>query len=68
MSIENGRAKQRTFLTPKEAAAYICVNPRTFLRWLKIKKKGIPHRRLGLTCIRIPRDEFLEWANPKTKD
>ena len=68
MSLEEPRAKTTNFLTPKEAAAYLSVNPRTFYNWLKIKKKGIPCRRFGPNCIRIPRVKFLAWANGGTED
>lgn len=68
MTVEHSRAKLENFITPKEASAYLSVNHRTFLNWLKNKKKKIPHRRLGVTCIRIPRDKFIKWANAGTED
>jgi excisionase family DNA binding protein len=68
MMLEEPRVKTANFLTPKEAAAYLSVNPRTFYNWLKIKKKGIPCRRLGPNCIRIPKAKFIAWANAETGD
>jgi excisionase family DNA binding protein len=56
------------FFTPKEAAAYIGVDRKTFYNWLKkpSTKNGPPKRRLGKHCTRIPIEEFIEWVN-KTK-
>lgn len=59
---ENGRTSDN-FWTPKEAAAYIKVNLRTFYKWLRNKKKKVPCRRFGPNCIRIPKDKFIKWAD-----
>ena len=68
MNLEETRAKTGVFLTPKEAAAYLSISPRTFYGWLKNKKKGIPCRRLSHNCIRIPKAKFIAWANAGTED
>lgn len=62
MSFEESRARSSNFFTPKEAAAYVGINLRTFYKWLRIKKKGVPCRRLGPNCIRIPKAKFIKWA------
>lgn len=59
-------ARGSHFFTPKEAAAYIGINPRTFYPWLR-KKGGPPVRRFG-RIIRIPKEKFIKWANAGTGD
>ena len=56
-----------TFLTPKEAAAYLRVSMWTFYQYMKKprSKGGPPVRRFGPNCIRLPKRQFIEWANPK---
>ena len=67
--MKNGshEALDDTFLTPKEAAAYMRVSMLTFYRYLKKprSKGGPPVRRFGRNCIRLPKAQFIEWANPK---
>ncbi len=62
MSVDDSRVRSSPFFTPKEAAAYLGINLRTFYKWLGQKKKGVPCRRLGPNCIRIPRAKFIKWA------
>ena len=56
-----------TFYTPKEAAAKIRVSLLTFYKYLKkpVSKGGPPVRRFGRNCIRLPKNKFDAWANPK---
>ena len=56
------------FFTIKEAAAYIGISHKTFRRYLKkpFEKGGPPRRRITKQCVRIPIEQFIEWANPKT--
>jgi hypothetical protein len=56
------------FFTIKEAAAYIGISDKTFRRYLKkpFEKGGPPRRRITKQCVRIPIEQFIAWANPKT--
>lgn len=68
MSASDSRTLSRSFIAPKEAAAYLGINIRTLYKYMRkpIAKGGLPHRKISATCYRIPRDKFIEWANPKT--
>lgn len=65
----NGR-RVTTFLTPKQAADYIGISVRTFYPWLSKprSKGGPPVRRFGRNVIRLPREQFIRWANAGTED
>lgn len=62
--MKNG-ANSDTFYTPKEAAAKIRVSLLTFYKYLKKTKGAPPFRRFGRNCIRLPKEKFDAWANPK---
>lgn len=55
------------FITPKEAAGVLKVSIFTFYDWMKNPKRmpGLPVRRFGKRCIRIPRKEFFLWLEGK---
>lgn len=59
---------EKIFLTFKEAAAILRINPKTLYDWTLRRKKGrrIPVIRLGTQCSRIPRDEFFQWLKENT--
>jgi hypothetical protein len=68
--VETPRA-EKSYWTVKEAARYLSVNYITFYSWITVqhKKRHVkllgnppPVRRFGRNCIRIPIDEFKEWA------
>ena len=69
--MKNGEAKylEAAFLTPKEAADYLRITPRTMYAYLKKPraKGGPPVRKFGAACYRIPTKEFLVWANQQEK-
>ena len=70
MQASDSRTLSRSFISPKEAAGYLGINTRTLYKYMRkpISKGGLPHRKISATCYRIPRDQFMVWANPKTKD
>lgn len=67
--MKNGSEKSLAdaFLTPKEAATYLRVSMLTMYLYMKKprSKGGPPVRKFGASCYRLPRQEFIEWANPK---
>jgi excisionase family DNA binding protein len=68
MQGNDSRTLSRTFITPKEAAAYMGVNIRTIYKFMKkpAAKGGLPYKKLSTTCYRIPREKFIKWANEGT--
>jgi excisionase family DNA binding protein len=60
----DSRTLPRSFISPKEAAAYLGINIRTVYKFMKkpIAKGGLPYRKISATCYRIPRDKFIKWA------
>ena len=63
-------ARTKNFFTPKEAADYLGVSMTTFYQYLKKSpaRGGPPVRRFGRNFVRLPREQFLEWAGVETKD
>lgn len=68
MPSDTNGPRQRNFLTIKEAAAYVGVCENTFYLWAKKspKRGGPPVRRLG-GILRLPREQFIKWANGETE-
>jgi excisionase family DNA binding protein len=55
-----------SWLTAKEAAAYLGVTPTTLYSYVKMRKNRPPFFRLAgkpQGIIRFPREEFIQWAN-----
>ncbi len=69
MQPDTNGSRQKNFLSVKEAAAYVGVSLNTFYLWTKKspKKGGPPVRRFG-TILRLPRDQFIKWANGETEN
>lgn len=58
-------AIERSYYTPKEAAATLGIHYHTLLRYIRDRDpaiKGMPFQRLARNVIRIPRIRFHKWC------
>ena len=58
-----GMGSDNGFWTAKEAARYLNIAPDTLRRYLRRNKKNVPQiRHPASKQIRIPKEEFIQWA------